>query len=127
MNAFWTPEQIEDSLRIIQSSITAGVDFTNGFKIQEKLDEQTRNLAISSELYTQAEYYYNKAAAEVAKANPKAVATYLKALTLGQCANEYRIMNLAERLNAAVTHTLESLRSQLSFHKAELANLPGSR
>lgn len=123
---FWTVEDIEKHLFAIQQSIQAGVNFSNGYEIQKKLDEQTRNLALTSELLTQAEFHYNKAAAAVAKKYPDSTPTMLKALTLGDCANEKRIMTLSDRLNAAVTHTLESLRSQLSYHKAHLSALPGT-
>lgn len=123
----WTVNEIEEKLFVIQQSIAAGVDFSNGYLIQEKLNEQTQNLAITSELFTQAEYHYNKKAGGVAKANPEISPTQLKAITLSECADEKRVMTLAERLNAAVTHTLESLRSQLSYHKSQLANLPGPR
>lgn len=66
-------------------------------------------------------YHRLKATSEASKSyySPMLAKDYVAAL----CANEQRAADLAERINKAITHTIEFLRSAMSAEKTQLAYL----
>ena len=85
--------------------------------ILEDLRFSTGYLARTAELVADAEYYLNVRRGEVAHENSELTATILREVSAKDCATEQRIYRLAERINATLTHRIDSLRSQLSYEK----------
>jgi hypothetical protein len=79
-------------------------------------------LGLSSEVYAWSERLYNEklGALILAKEFKTLQATDKKMLFASMAAEEIMLHSKAERLNKALTHTLDALRSMLSFIKEEL-------
>ena len=99
-------------------------DEKDGTILTERITNLNVALARSAELLADAEYYLNKKKGlesgkiyeneRLSKLKP----TEIKFLLDGKTADEQRVYKQCERLNRAITHQLEGLRTQLSYLKS---------
>ncbi len=86
-----------------------------------ELDYRCQWLARSAEIKADAQHLYDQKRGEVADrlATEKSSinATMMRFMVEGKSADEKRLLELADRLNAALTHQIEAIRSILSFEK----------
>ena len=87
-----------------------------------ELDIASQKLARSAELLADAQFIADKKRGEVAEKNRDESATLLREIIVGELADENRLLKLCEKLNSALVHRIESIRSILSAEK-ELSRL----
>lgn len=115
-----TPQQdLADELTMLYQSIKEPISKGNPAGLVDDLDYRCQWLARSAELVADAQYYVNKKMGEVArKAEVGTAWSVIRAQMESESADEVRLLKLAERLNATLTHQIEAIRSVLSFEKA---------
>jgi hypothetical protein len=96
--------------------------------LKDELAYRCSWLARSAELKADAQFYLDKKRGEIAEIHigTKESWSVVKQLIEAQSRDERRILELADRLNATLTHQMDSIRSILSFEKQTLANEKGS-
>lgn len=85
--------------------------------LMTELDKTSQWLARSAELLADAQYEVDVKRGEVAEQYRGETATMLREILSAQCATENRLLNQCERLNAALVHRIDSIRSILSAEK----------
>jgi hypothetical protein len=110
----------------IGDTIALSVDSSNPAEITGKLQELTCLLANSSHSVALAEMVYSEKLQQLAEDAQwsKLTATDKKNIFAGRLKTEAYYVNLTDRLNRALVHSIEGLRSMLSYLKAEMENLP---
>ena len=118
-----TPEELTSELGLIYKRIgqplsrdTAG--------LMDELDDRCQWLARSSELLAEAQHILDKRRGEIAEENRELGAMILREILSSKSADETRLKNLADRLNATITHQVDAIRSILSFEKSLSNQLP---
>lgn len=82
-----------------------------------ELDTRCQWLARSAELEAEAQYIHDRARGEVSEKNPDLNATRLREVLSRDCADEARLVKLAERLHTTLCYQMDSIRSILSYEK----------
>jgi hypothetical protein len=120
-----TTEQIEKGLEQIQSLIERQATIDSPVDVMEKLNDCVNILGMSAEIVAWTEKKYNDKLSLLclAKEYSKLSATDKKMVFAGALSNEIMFHTKAERLNKALVHTCDALRSMLSFIKEELKNI----
>ena len=120
-----TKEQIKSSLELIQTAIEKPATIDSPTCILEKMEESVNLLGLSSEVYAWSERLYNEklGALILAKEFKTLQATDKKMLFASMAAEEIMLHSKAERLNKALTHSIDGLRSMLSFLKEEVKRI----
>jgi len=78
-------------------------------------------LARTTELYAKAEYLLNiERGIESQNIDPKTSATIYRDIINSRTAQYQKVFRFVERTNASIVHILDVLRSQLSYHKADM-------
>ena len=110
----------------IQSTITATINHSDPEQVLFKIAEYSNLLGSSTEAVALSEMAYNEELAKLAEqfANSKITATDKKMIFAGRLKNQIYYMTLSDRQNKALTHSIDGLRSVISYLKSEIANLP---
>ena len=120
-----TTEQIEKGLEQIQSLIERQATIDSPIDVMEKLNDCVNVLGMSAELVAWTERKYNEKLSLIclAKEYRSLSATDKKMVFAGALSNEIMLHTKAERLNKALVHSLDGLRSILSYTKEEMRNI----
>jgi len=111
----------KDKALAIRNVIDMEVDPENLDELQGKLMKLVNIVGLSSELKAQAKRSLLSAQAIVLSGlDQKKPPTILKMLIEGQTADEEANLVYADRLNAGITHAIESMRTIISLRKSEL-------
>lgn len=115
-------EQIEENLELIQTTVDIKATIDSPECILDKLNQCTNLLGLSAEVYAWSEKLYNDKLGELilAKEYKGLNATDKKILFASLASEQIMLHSKAERLNKALVHAIDSLRSMLSFIKEEL-------
>ncbi len=118
-------ERLEKETTTIQKAIELTYDKNNPDEVSGRIMELSVYLGRSAELVALAEMVYNQQLAALAEqySTTKLNATDKKYIFGGKLSKEIYFVTLTERLNRALTHALDALRSQLSLIKAEMQNI----
>lgn len=115
---------VMDSTRLVEEietlygSIAEPISKGNPEALMDDLSYSCQWLARSAVLVADAQYHLDAARGRVAEEVEKSLPlTIAKEVMAGRVASEARILKLAERLNATLTHRIDSIRSVLSFEK----------
>jgi hypothetical protein len=118
-------QNIKKSCDQITDLMTEGYNRELGDEVSGKITEYNSLLARSANLVAEAEMYYNAELAKLCEQyqDSRLSATDKKMIFAGKLKDHIYYMTLSERLNRALTHSIEGLRSQLSFLKQEMQNM----
>jgi len=117
-----TQQDLAEELAMLYESIKAPINKGNPTGLVDDLDYRCQWLARSAELVADAQWYVDQAQGHAADGIETGTPWSLaKILIESKTADESRLLKLAERLNATLTHQIDSIRSVLSFEK-QLAN-----
>lgn len=113
---------IEERLNEIQSILEAGYDSDNGNIINERLTLISTLMAESGKLLADATLVYEielkKGILEVLTHIPDYTsASVQNSLVKTLCANNHKVVILADRINRACVHQIDTMRTQLSYIK----------
>lgn len=117
-----TPYGIASQIEAISVLIHSEVDTMDIPAIMEKINQLTMYTANAAQLLADAKKnLLNKQLALISKGLPKDLSPSIQAKWLqGSLAEEESMVTHCERLNAAITNSIEGLRSILSYAKLEL-------
>jgi len=120
-----TSAEIETNLAYIQEQLAVQVGIESPTCILEKLNNLTNILGMSAEVLAWSEKIYNEKLMEVTlmKQYKDLSATDKKMVFAGILSNEILQHTKSERLNKALTHSIDGLRSMLSFLKEEVKRI----
>lgn len=118
-----------NNLRANLQAIRDTIDLDVGQDIHaqsEKLRDLTNIIGLSAETVATSRKIYAEKYNEVvqsylnSKKYEKHTATILKKLIEGDCSTEQALVDMAERLNAGMVHSIDGIRSIISLYKSEL-------
>lgn len=123
-----TIEEITQQLSHINTLISQEIDESDYPSLLSYLNELSAWQANSGKCVADAEYYLNDKLDSVFKElmsddnlkNKNIAPTVLTKYMNGECKEYIYLLKLAERYNRGITHRCDSIRSILSFAKAEL-------
>jgi hypothetical protein len=109
----------------IGTAIALDIDKDNPSEIIGKINELTCLLSTSSHAVAVAEMVYSEKLMNLTEDNrwTKLTATDKKMVFAGRAKDEIYYVTLTERQNKALTHSIDGLRSMLSYLKSEVNNL----
>lgn len=112
----------------ITSALSEQVDRANPDELTGKLQVLSSLLGTSAQSIATSERLYSIKLMELVEDTQwaKMTATDKKYLFAGKSSKEAELVTLCERLNKAIVHSIDSLRSILSFIKSEMQNLPNN-
>lgn len=121
-----TLPEITAALNSIRALLDTDVSNAIIEDVQAKVIQLTQMTGLSAETMASAQKLYDEKELEIfatkgkdlEKYSPSVQVKYLKAY----CKDEAAILMYADRLNTAITHTLDSLRTVISLYKTELQN-----
>ena len=111
-------------LNCIKELIEFPISKDNPDEVQEKLIKLTAISALSAETVSEAKKELCEKQVEVITEyrESKLPASIFKMFMDGKCATELANFTFADRLNAAITHSIDGLRSIISLHNTEIKN-----
>lgn len=117
-----TKENIKDWCFEIEEAIKLQIDNSNPDELMGKLNSLSNLTGLSSQTVAISEQLYNERLGELvmAKEYSKMGATEKKMLFASLASDEIYLMTLSERLNRALVHSGEFIRSILSALKTEM-------
>lgn len=120
-----TIDQIKQITTQIGKAIAEKVDPTNPDEISGKLAELTNLLASSAHCVASSESIYSERIAELLESGryDGLNTTEKKLIMAAKAKNEAYYVALSERQNKAITHSIDGLRSILSYLKSEMQNI----
>lgn len=121
-----TLSEISQSLNAIRSLLDADVSSAIIEDVQTKVIQLTQMTGLSAETMASARKLLDEKELEIfvikskemEKFSPSVQIRFLKT----HCKDEAAIYEYADRLNSAITHSLDSLRTVISLYKTELQN-----
>jgi hypothetical protein len=115
-------EEIETNLNTIKEAINQEA-YTSEEK-DAKLTKMSILSALAAETQAKAGALYREKLADAIRilAKEKYQASIIKNLAEGEVSEYSMLYEWAQRCSAAVTHTIEALRTQISLYKTELSN-----
>ncbi|HTC01031.1 MAG TPA: hypothetical protein VK705_10140 [Ferruginibacter sp.] len=119
-----TEKQIESNLEIIQSSMDIKVEQGDINGAMDKLSNITVLYGLSSECVRHAKSHcLTKQGSLLPELFKKGInATMLRLQLESNMAYELSLLIYAERINAALTHIVDAIRTQISLYKSEMGN-----
>ena len=114
-----TALELEKEMSGLYESLKEPLDRTPEGLLGE-LDFRCQWLARSSELRADAQFIMDEARGRAAEQYLDSSATVLREMINRDTAQENKLLVLADRLNATLTHQMDSIRSILSFEKESL-------
>jgi hypothetical protein len=95
--------------------------------LMDELDDRCQWLARSSELLAEAQAMNDRRRGKESEALTELPASLIRERLSGICADESRLLKLADRLNATIVHQIDAIRTILSFEKSLSQQTSGSR
>lgn len=116
-----TKKEIEKNLQIIQAEIDSEINESDAYSVLSKLNKLIAYMGLSAEIIKDAkkivlkaqEFYFEKGLAKGYTGN------IMKTFLEGKLAEELAIEKYADRINSALVHCSDGLRSIISNHKNE--------
>lgn len=113
--------EIISALNSIREALDSDVIDSGIENINNKLLKLTQLSGLSAETKASARKLLNKKELEVLKSIDKSEQASIKIkLVNSECFEENAILEYSDRLNAALTHSMEALRSVISLYKTEI-------
>jgi hypothetical protein len=122
-----TLEEIGVNLELICDKMSLPVSIDNPEGILTKLNDLSNLLGLNSQCLTSAEMLYNKKIGELIQSSSVSAslgAAEKKQLYAYLAATEVRVLRGAENISRDLHYQLDSLRTMISYLKAELNNIP---
>jgi hypothetical protein len=117
-----TKETIEKHCATIKAELEREIETSQTESVMDKLNNLTALSGLSAELVAQSKLLIlerqKPALINAQKANM--AASMQRSFVESECAEEVMLYTYADRLNAAITHSLDALRSIISMRKTEL-------
>lgn len=118
-----TKEALTQELAGLYKSIGMGFDKSSPETLMAELEYRCQWLARSAELVAEAQFIHDKARGAASEKYLDVSATVLREVLTRDCAEEARLLKLAERLNATLTHQIDAIRTVVSFEKESMRNV----
>jgi hypothetical protein len=121
-------ENLKVICKQIGDALALEIDKNNPDELCGKLSSLTNLLSTSSHAVALSELLYNEKIMTLALDNQYTgmTATDKKMIFAGRAKNEVYYLTLADRQNRSIVHSIDALRSIISFLKTEMANLPNN-
>lgn len=119
-----TATEIESHCQRIKAELERQVETSEIESVMDKLNNLSSLSGLSAEIVAEAKQLIlqrQKPAILLAQKS-NVSASMQKAFVESECADEMMLYTYAERLNAAITHSLDALRTIVSMRKSELEN-----
>lgn len=113
---------IYDEIADIYGYVSCSYNEGNPAELMDRLTNLNVYLARTADLLAEAERLWNIEKGNVAHRNPDETATRLRYIIEAETANEAKFYRQVERLNAAIVHQIEAIRTQVSFVKMQMQN-----
>jgi cob(I)alamin adenosyltransferase len=118
-----TLAEITASLNAIREAVDADIIDSDIVNVQNKLLKLTQLMGLSAETKASAKKLLNMKERIVFEMMDKKMPPSVQSKFLNaECYEENAILEYADRLNAAIVHVIEALRSVISLYKTELSN-----
>lgn len=119
-----TSEEILINCNRIKGELESQVETSNIESVMDKLNNLTGLSGLSAELVanTKQLILQRQKPAILLAQKSNVSASMQKAFVESECAEEMMLYTYAERLNAAITHSLDALRTIVSMRKSEMEN-----
>lgn len=110
----------------LKEALSMQVGYDNPDEITGKLQLLSSLMGTSASAIALAESVYNDKVMELAESNQWAglTATDRKMIFAGKAKTEAAFVTLTNKLNSGLVHSIDALRSMLSYLKSEMQNLP---
>lgn len=116
-----TREEISQSLNLIRETLDADVIDSDAVSVKNKLLKLTQLMGLSSEAKASARKLLNMKERIVFQMMDKSLPPSVQVRFLNaECFEENATLEYSDRLNAAVTHSIEGLRTVISLYKQEM-------
>ena len=111
------------SLNVIREAVDADVIDSDIINIQNKLLRLTQLIGLSAETKASAKKLQGMKEEIVFKMIDKTIPPSIQIRLLNaKCSEENAVLEYADRLNSALIHTIDALRTVISLYKSELEN-----
>lgn len=118
-----TKEETAQALNAIRKAIDADVIDADIVNVQNKMLQLTQLIGLSAEAKATAKKLLHIKETQVLYAMDKELSPSVQVRKLNaECFEELALLEYADRLNAALTHNIDALRSVISFRKTEIEN-----
>jgi hypothetical protein len=118
-----TREETAQALNAIRKAIDADVIDADIVMVQNKMLGLTQLIGLSAEAKATAKKLLHIKETQVLYAMDKELSPSVQVRKLNaECFEELALLEYADRLNAALTHNIDALRSVISFRKTEIEN-----
>lgn len=118
-----TKEETSQALNAIRKAIDADVIDADIVMVQNKMLGLTQLIGLSAEAKATAKKLLHIKETQVLYAMDKELSPSVQVRKLNaECFEELALLEYADRLNAALTHSIDALRSVISFRKTEIEN-----
>lgn len=117
-------QQIEANCNLIKSELEREVNALNISEVQDKLMKLTTYTGLSAEILKHSKGMVLYAQKDIVskESNGKLTPAILKLKIEGELWEELALLTYCERINAAITHACDSLRTVISLYKEEMRN-----
>lgn len=125
----FTIEDIKKALNTIRESLDQDVIDCDIINVDNKLKRLTQLTGLSAEANASAKKILHKKELEVlGSLKPDQRPSIISAILKAETAEEIALLEYADRLNSALVHSMDGLRTSISLYKAELTagTLPGT-
>lgn len=112
-----TKEALVKEIGELYKSIGMGFDRSSPETLIAELDYRSQWLARSAELVGEAQFIHDTTRGKASEKYLDVSATVLREVLSRDCAEEAKILKLAERLNSTLTHQIDAIRTIISFEK----------
>lgn len=118
-----TKKETAQALNAIRKAIDADVIDADIVNVQNKMLQLTQLIGLSAEAKATAKKLLHIKETQVLYAMDKELSPSVQVRKLNaECFEELALLEYADRLNAALTHNIDALRSVISFRKTEIEN-----
>lgn len=119
-----TSDEIQSYCKSIKAELERQVETSEIESVMDKLNNLSSFSGLSAELVAESkQLVLERQKPAILLAQKSGVsASMQKAFVESECAEEMMLYTFAERLNAAITHSLDALRTIVSMRKSELEN-----
>lgn len=117
-----TKEEISKSLKDIRDAIETDIIDVDIDMQKNKLLKLTQLIGLSAECNASAKKLLHLKELQVLKNMPDLAPSKANALLKAECYEEASMLEYADRLNSALVHSIDAIRSVISLYKTELEN-----
>jgi len=117
-------DKVKNNLKAVRVVLDSDVIDTDITSVQNKLLSLTQVSGLCAESLSVATMLLEQSRLKVLDRikNETYPASIMSKMIDAECANELGLVKYADRLNSAITHSIDGLRSVISLYKEEMAN-----